>query len=590
MSRNSRIVRNREKSKVDLDSKKVKIIASSILAAVILVIAIIIGIFKLKNHINSQIVDMNEKLSYEYFILSAKDGLGVIDKTGKTVIESKYNDIYIPNEEKDVFICYDDENNSKVLNQSGQEIFTDYENVQPINSSDNSVTEKYLLKYEKDGLYGMIDLDENLISEALYTEISSLDNRPGRILVKKDEKFGVMDTKGNLFIDTKYDTVSADDYCSSTDLYQKTGYIVGEKTQDGINYGYINYEGKYLLDTKYETIERALEYNDENIYLIAMQKGKKGVFKNKKKLIDLNFQDINYSDLSDVFIVNKNGKYGFFDRNGKVILKAQYEKYSIAGNYISVTKNDETQLFDINGNIVNTTSYTKMIETENPSYFIAEDENGYCSIISKDVKIDQEFIQVNYAFDNYFIFTDKTGKCGVIDALTQEIEINAKYDYIVLIEGTKTLQAIDGSNNFADIYSSKLEKIFSMSDAIVEKLDDQYTIIYSENDMKYFDKEGKIVENTDVYQDRNLYAIQQNHKWGFADSTGKDVVKCEYDIVTELNEYGFAGIKKDGKWGVIDENGKVIIEPTYELDIYYFPKFVDKYLLVESQLTYCEEI
>ena len=28
--------------------------------------------------------------------------------------------------------------------------------------------------------------------------------------------------------------------------------------------------------------------------------------------------------------------------------------------------------------------------------------------------------------------------------------------------------------------------------------------------------------------------------------------------VTELNELGFAGIKKEGKWGVIDKDGNVI--------------------------------
>ena len=47
-------------------------------------------------------------------------------------------------------------------------------------------------------------------------------------------------------------------------------------------------------------------------------------------------------------------------------------------------------------------------------------------------------------------------------------------------------------------------------------------------------------------------------------------------MVTEFNEYGFAGVKKEGKWGVINENGEIVQEPTYELEI-VSPKFIGKY-------------
>ena len=43
------------------------------------------------------------------------------------------------------------------------------------------------------------------------------------------------------------------------------------------------------------------------------------------------------------------------------------------------------------------------------------------------------------------------------------------------------------------------------------------------------------------------------------------IVDYNYDKVTEVNKYGFAGIKQNGKWGVIDSNGKIIVEPQYKL-------------------------
>lgn len=588
--RNNRIVRNRERSsEFSWNAKSLKVVGT-VAIVVLVVVALVMVVLKIKNHKPVQLADSNGDFSYEYFILSTETGIGVIDKKGTQIVEPKYTSIDIPNPEKDVFIVYEEEN-SKVVNQKGEPIFPEFEKVEAVKSSaDVGEIERQVLRYQKGELYGLLDLSGNAVTEAIYSEISSLDYRPGRILIKKDEQYGVLDFQGNMVVDVKYNQISADGYCSNQGSYEKTGYIVAKKLSDGMQFGYINHKGKIVLDTKYESVERALEYEDENAYLIAMQKGKKGVFKNQKKLIDLNFQNITYSALSKVFIVNKNGKYGFYRLNGKAILKPEYSSYSIAGNYISVKQEEETKLFDINGNLINTNSYTKMIETENPAYFIAEDEQGNHSIISKDIKIDEKYVQVSYAFDHYFIVTDHTEKVGVINAVTGEMEINPKYDFILLIDGSHCLQAIDGMNNLVDIYSQDLKKTVTMKDGIVEHINEEYSIVYSESDMKYINSKGEVVENTEVYPNKKLHTIQKDGKWGFCDENGNLVVKCEYDIATELNEYGFAGIKKDGKWGVIDETGKVIVEPAYELDTYYFPQFIGKYRLIQSEIVYCEEI
>jgi len=591
--RNSRIVRNRDRSKniIDWNSNNAKIIVGISIAILVVLIIIVIIVGKVKNNNNQkQIESISNSKIYEYFMLSSGENIGVIDKKANTIIDAKYARIDIPNPSKDVFFCYSDDEKYEILNKNAEKIFSDYEKVEAISiSNENGEFEKNVLKYKKNNLYGLIDFDGNVLTDAIYQEISSVKDKPGSLLIKKDDKYGVLDSLGNLIIETKYDNISADGYCSKDDLYKKTGYIISEKTKDGVNFGYIDYKGKLVLDVKYESIERALEYDEEDCYLIAMQKGKQGVFKDKKEIIDLKFQDINYSDLSNVFIVNKNGKYGFYNKQGKIILKSEYDNYSIAGNYISVSKNNKKELFDINGNLVNTTSYTKMIETENPAYFIAEDEEGFFSIISKDININEKYIQIQYAFDNYFIFTDETSKMGVVNALTGDIEIKPEYDFIIVVEDAKALQAIKGVENLIDIYSSNLEKTVSMKDAVVEKAKTGYAIIYSETDMKYINNEGKVVENTEVYSDEKLYAVQESGKWGFVDSNKNIVIKCEYDIVTEFNEYGFAGIKKGGKWGVVNDEGKIVVKPTYELDTYYFPQFIGKYLLIQSEIIYCEE-
>ena len=98
-----------------------------------------------------------------------------------------------------------------------------------------------------------------------------------------------------------------------------------------------------------------------------------------------------------------------------------------------------------------------------------------------------------------------------------------------------------------------------MEDGIVENIGKDYLVVHSKKEMQYLNKDGEIISNTEVYPDLKLYSIQKDGKWGFADKEGKIVLECTYDIVTEINEYGFAGIYKNGKWGVVSESGKVLI-------------------------------
>ena len=54
----------------------------------------------------------------------------------------------------------------------------------------------------------------------------------------------------------------------------------------------------------------------------------------------------------------------------------------------------------------------------------------------------------------------------------------------------------------------------------------------------------------------------------------------QYEKVTEVNEYGYAGVKKDEKWGVVDSQGKVVLEPTYDLQEDLEPIFIGPYYKV----------
>jgi len=560
-----------------------------IVSIIIVILIVIIGIVIL-NLTKKKPVETIKQDPYEYFTLSSLDEkVGVIDKTGKEIIKPEYESVYIPNQSKDVFVCFKDESNYSILDSNGKDLYQEYNSVYPIVISDASLEmEKNVLSYEENGKYGLIDFSGKKLTDAIYDEVSSLSNKPGCILARKDGVYGVLDSKGNTIIDVKYNSIKGDEYSSAKDGYLKTGYIVSEKTNSGIIYGYIDYNGKMLISPKYELVTRVLEYDEDNIYLIFMDHGKKGVIKNKKVIIKPKYQAINYYNNSNVFVVNRNEKYGFFDSTGKEILKAEYTSYSIAGNYISVKKDDEMRLFDLHGNLVNTNTYRSIIGTNNPSYFIAQNENGYYSIISKDVQIDDKYTNIAHAFDNFFVFTTEEGKSGILN-IYAGIEVEPEYDYIIVLDNINALEARKG--NEVDIYSKKIEKVLTMKDAVVQNVNDNYVSIYSNSELNYINKDGELVKNTEVYKDSKLYSYKdENDKWGFKNGNGDIIIECKYDVVTELNQYGFAGIYQDGKWGVIDENGTIIVDPIYEIETYYSPKFVGKYLLEEQESVYCIEV
>ena len=97
-------------------------------------------------------------------------------------------------------------------------------------------------------------------------------------------------------------------------------------------------------------------------------------------------------------------------------------------------------------------------------------------------------------------------------------------------------------------------------------------------EMYYLTADGKKVDNKTVYLENQLYSSKENGKWGFVDLKDNVIVDYQYDEITEINQYGFAGIKKDGKWGVINKDGEVILEPTYESNSIN-PVFIGKYCL-----------
>ena len=568
--------------------KKKRIIIIGIL--ILIVIAIALSLIIYFSNRAKYVFDVEYVSNIEYNTVEVDNKYGVIDRKGNIVIEPTYNVIQIPNPSKPVFVCMSNYNTetkeyeTKVLNDRKEQIITGYSNIQaiPTNSTADGVPfENTVLRYKKDGKYGLITLEGKEITDAIYDEISSVTYKEGMLLVKQDGKYGVININGKVVIKPEYDNITVDNYYDVNTGYQRTGFIVCTIKDEGYRYGYVDYRGKKILDTIYTEIERVTDLEDEkDVYIVAYKDGQAGLLKNKKLILDYEYEDIIYYAYNDVFIVQRNGKQGITDRKGNIKIDTKYTNISFGGIYVNaVDENNETKILDLNGNEVSD-GYIAKMPTKDGQHYIVYDEDGIYKIIdnSGNVVIDNKYTNIEEIADNYYIVANNRNN-GIID-LTGKSLVDLKYNSIVELDNTELLQANISATSTVSLINKNMQVVVTMDNANID-VEDGYIRLYSETEDKYFDYAGNELSVKDVFPNNKMYAQEENGKWGFADKNGNIIVQNEYDMVTELNEYGFAGIKKDDKWGVIDENGQIVQEPIYELDE-ISPSFIGKYYKVDE--------
>lgn len=559
-----------------------------VLSIIILIIGIIsiIKYNKNKSKFNYTIEQISE---VNYFLLMQNNKYGVINKNGDIVVDPVYDVVEIPNASKPVFICkgnYDQnsgEYNIQVFNDKKEPILYQYYTVEAIklnNVESNGNYEKSVLKYKSDNKYGLIDFSGNKITDAIYDSIEGFNYREGILLVKKSDKYGIINIKGASIIKPKYDEILCDEYYTTDSKYDKSGYIVGTKTDKGMRYGYIDgIKRKQILKNEYNDIYRITDkIDDNNIYLVAFKDGKAGVYQNKKKIINNEYEDILYNANNDLLTLQKTSKQGVSKFDGTTIIPIEYDNIFFAGEYINAQKGDKIDIYNFDGTKENSEYISRKSVADKKYEIVSTSDDKYKIINNENNKvIDDNYQYVQYLFKNYFSVT-KDNKYGIIDSDGNTI-LDFKYNIVRLLENSNVIQVIDDKSNI-ELLDENLKSIIKIKDANIYTYDN-YFKVYSDDSVQYFDKSGKKLESKDVFPNNKLFAYKEKNKWGFKDKDGNIVVKPIYDMVTEFNEYGYAGIKSKNKWGSINENGDVIKEPTYEVESNIIPSFIKEYYQVD---------
>jgi hypothetical protein len=169
---------------------------------------------------------------------------------------------------------------------------------------DSIISKDNFFIVKKNNKYGLLDKNFKLVIPVEYDLIYFYDN--DYFKVKKNNKFGIYDKNSKLVIPVEYDDV---------DIYNGNF-----KVQKNNKYGLYDKNFKLVIPVEYDLI-----YFYDNDFFIVKKNNKYGLLdKNFKLVIPVEYDLIYFYD-NDYFKVKKNNKFGIYDKNSKLVIPVKYD-------------------------------------------------------------------------------------------------------------------------------------------------------------------------------------------------------------------------------------------------------------------------
>lgn len=470
-----------------LNYKKVFAVIMAIVVMIMFIVIIKKSLTKETNGADTIVVD--------YYALYQDNAWGIIDSKGNKVIDPMYQEMLVViNNSKDVFLCTYDVNTetgeykTKVINKENKEIYQGYDKIEALENYDkngNAWYEENILKVQKNGKYGLIDIDGKEILSIVYDDIKTLKGIENSLIVEKDGLQGLINNSGVTIIQPNYKKITnfGDDY--------KKGYITVD--QDG-KYGLTSYSGTKILDNKYEKIDSIY---GENYFIIQEDKKQKVIDINGDIVISKGYDKIKQIASSGVIFI-KDKKYGLMGYDGKVKIDAKYKDLKEINTDVFVAKKDKKYgIIDINKKEILSFKYEDIYYDDVSGIYVAESSDYSSSIIDTEFNIKL---------------------VGILSELNTEkgymkLKVNDEYKYYNFKFEEKNISEVGLSN----------------------------TLFLSKKDGKYgfVNKDNTVIVDY-IYDDateQNKYgyvAVKKDGVWGSIDSDGKVVIEPTYNLDKNL--------------------------------------------------------
>ena len=346
----------------------------------------------------------------------------------------------------------------------------------------------------------------------------------GFLAVKSNEKWGYINTKGEVVIDLLYDNASA--------FYEDTAIVTINN-----KYQLIDKQGKSLLSKGYTMLTR----HDDNGMISYYDNSKWGLMDRSGKIITDALYDQIYGFQEGFAKVESNNRFGYINEKGITVVSLIYDDANHFSNGLAaVMVNDMWGYINPSGELVINHLY---------DYANSFDTFGH-AVVGVSGNTSTQFGLINKQGNFVINLHDNVYGNGPI--------------YAVQDDGNYFLYKKDGARFNQTTYSN----IWSINEYVINVEFD------NEDDMNVlFDKDGSIIARHDYYEsDDTLVHTKKGYVQGLV-IYNEDTIEIHIKGVIyhlDANEYyqSLPGelfiVERDSKFGVISHNGDIIVEFLYD--------------------------
>ncbi|MGG9964415.1 WG repeat-containing protein [Ferruginibacter sp. SUN106] len=294
-------------------------------------------------------------------------------------------------------------------------------------------------------------------------------------------------------------------------------------------HGVINPKGSIVIPSVYNDIYLATADK-----WVVMSKTKWGIIdKNAKFTVPLIYDDAKLFN-EGVIAVKKNGRYGFVDEHNKTTIPFTYESAGSFSDGVAPVKSaGKYGYIDKAGKIKIPFAYDEAMDFFHQSAGVKLDGKWGLIDLNGQLLSGYIFDGLRSLYNSELIQVYNNGKTGCI-SIKGEIILEPVYDEIGVM-----------SNGFLRLYK------------------DGAAMIYNTRNRSFCNNKYEIMGQ--FFYDGVAF-FKRNGKYGFIDTTFKEIIPPEYELVNDVFLDGLARVKKDGMSGYINKKNEVVIPISFDIE------------------------
>lgn len=359
-------------------------------------------------------IDENDNIWYEEKILRVKKNgkYGLIDFNGKELLPVEYDEIIVlPGIQNSILIKK--EGKTGLVNDSGSIIVEpEYKEIKNIG---NNYKNGYIT-INQEGKYGVISATKKQILENQYEEIAQ--TYLGQYyLIKQEGKQKLVDSKGNTIIEEGFDEIKSE---------TSNGVIFVKENL----YGEINKTGEITIEAKYQDLKEA----KEGTYIAKQNDKYGIIDQEQNEKITFNYTGITYNEEANLYLADdETYKTSIIDDKFNIKATGILSEINIDKSYIRMRIGNEYKYFDLKGEEKSNTEILKdntlFLNKKDGKYgYVDKKGNVVVEHIYDDATEQNEYGFVAVKKNGLWGSIDKQGK--IIIEPKYNLENNLKIDFI----------------------------------------------------------------------------------------------------------------------------------------------------------------